>query len=159
MLHIAQSPTGPYQLHSQMSHLNSYACSQCQTAQLFQFKKLHLNYGEYPFDLYFSCISQTTISEKSVLVMLRQPYWYMSSASEEFPFIIKNIPAPMFKILLSFLINCETMSRMFYQFWYQSNSVEFLCLRNEDTMHSASTKRFVYRSGCSFKSTFDIFIN
>ena len=41
----------------------------------------------------------------------------------------RKVPAPMLSILLSFLMNWETMSRRFYQFWYQSNSVEFLGLR------------------------------
>lgn len=45
--------------------------------------------------------------------------------------IIKKIPAPMLSIWLSFLMNWETISRRFSQFWYQSNSVEFLGMRGE----------------------------
>ncbi len=42
--------------------------------------------------------------------------------------IKRGLPAPTLRILLSFLMNWETISRRFYQFWYQSNSVEFLGL-------------------------------
>lgn len=36
-------------------------------------------------------------------------------------FQMMKLPAPMFRMLLSFRMNWETISRRFYQFWYQSN--------------------------------------
>ena len=40
-----------------------------------------------------------------------------------------ELPAPTFRILLSYLMYCEMISLRFAQFLYQSNSVQFLLRR------------------------------
>lgn len=46
------------------------------------------------------------------------------------------------------------MSRRLAQFWYQSNSVQFL-LHNNITRRIVSPRKFVCRSDCSFQNTCD----
>lgn len=69
-----------------------------------------------------------------------------------------EIPAPTFRIVLYFRMNCETISRRFSQFWYQSNSVEFLLLIWKNTQHISFPRKSVCRNDYSFRNTFD-FIN
>ena len=80
-----------------------------------------------------------------MLVMFLYPSAYMASLKGE-------LPAPTLRILLSYLMYWEMMSLRLAQFWYQSNSVQFL----DDvdfTLHSVFPKRSVCHNGCSFKNT------
>lgn len=69
-----------------------------------------------------------------------------------------DVPAPTLRIVLYFLINCETISRRFSQFWYQSNSVEFLWLIHKNTKHIFFPRKFVCRNDYFFRNTLN-FIN
>ena len=64
----------------------------------------------------------------------------------------KGVPAPMLSILLSYLMYWEMISLRFSQFWYQSNSVQFLYNRWR-TQHTFSPKRSVCRNDYSFQNT------
>lgn len=127
MTHTISNQVIPYLSHNRMTSSITFSCFWHQTIRLFIIDintsksssiiliskfKLHILYH----NLWKICTNNILIT---IIIHIFTEWWI----SYSYDLII---PAPTFNILLSLLINWVTMSFKFYQFWYQSNYVEFL---------------------------------
>lgn len=115
------------QWHNQMTHLHSSACFLHQPIKLFLRQKVTFKFWRIVLVFVFQLhIFNYDFRKINACYFLIPFFVHVLSEGRVTYFKYMGVPAPTLRMVLYFLMNWETISRRFSQFWYQSNSVEFL---------------------------------